>query len=141
MNRKLRRIIIPATVVVAVFTAAFIVAAVLNDEPNPGAQVAEAAGRVDRQVDDTQAAFTDIKELIPEDQTFQSEAVPSGAADNEPSSQANAAPQSSGQTSAPASGGASISIDMSRGINPGSDGVPANESIEETDAADADGDR
>ena len=30
---------------------------------------------------------------------------------------------------------------MSRGINPASDGVPANESVEETDADDADGEK
>ena len=69
--------------------------AVLDDEPNPGAQVAEAVVRVDRQVDDTQAAGRDIKELIPDDQTFQNQAVPSGAVATEPGSQANAEPASS----------------------------------------------
>ena len=34
-----------------------------NHKGNAGAQVAEAASRVDRQVDDTQDAFENIKEL------------------------------------------------------------------------------
>ena len=53
-------------VVVAVFLVSATAAAVFNHEGNAGAKVAEAAGRFDRQVDDTQHAFTDIRELIPE---------------------------------------------------------------------------
>ena len=72
-----------------------LVAAVLNDEPNAGAQVAEAVVRVDRQVGDTQAAGRDIKEFSPDEPGFQNQAVPSGAAATEPGSQANAEPASS----------------------------------------------
>ena len=51
-------------VVVAVFLVSATAAAVPNHEGNAGAKVAEAAGQVDRQVDDTQAVCTDIRELI-----------------------------------------------------------------------------
>ena len=53
-------------VVVAVFLVSATAAAVFNHEGNAGAKVAEAASRFDRQVDDTQDAFKDIRELIPE---------------------------------------------------------------------------
>ena len=53
-------------VVVAVFLVSAMAAAVPNHEGNAGAKVAEAASRFDRQVDDTRAACTDIRELIPE---------------------------------------------------------------------------
>ena len=52
--------------VVAVFLVSAMAAAVPNHEGNAGAKVAEAASRFDRQVDDTRAACTDIRELIPE---------------------------------------------------------------------------
>ena len=55
---------IALAVVVAVFLMSAAAAAVFNHEGNAGAQVAEAASRVNRQVDDTRAAFTDIKGLI-----------------------------------------------------------------------------
>ena len=50
--------------VVAVFLVSATAAAVFNHEGNAGAKVAEAASRVDRQGDDTQAVCTDIRELI-----------------------------------------------------------------------------
>ena len=53
-------------VVVAVFLVSATAAAVFNHEGNAGAKVAEAASRFDRQVDDTRAVCTDIRELIPE---------------------------------------------------------------------------
>ena len=53
-------------VVVAVFLVSATAAAVFNHEGNAGAKVAEAASRFDRQVNDTQDACTDIRELIPE---------------------------------------------------------------------------
>ena len=53
-------------VVVAVFLVSATAAAVFNHEGNAGAKVAVVASRFDRQVDDTRAAFTDIRELIPE---------------------------------------------------------------------------
>ena len=52
--------------VVAVFLVSATAAAVFNHEGNAGAKVAEVDSRVDRQGDDTQHAFTGIKELIPE---------------------------------------------------------------------------
>ena len=58
-------------VVVAVFLVSAMAAAVPNHEGNAGAKVAEAASRVDRQVDDTQHACTDIKELIPEQKNLE----------------------------------------------------------------------
>ena len=75
---------IALAVVVAVFLVSAAAAAVFNHEGNTGAQVAEAAGRVNRQVDDTRAAFTDIKGLIPEEERL--EAVPPDAYADEPTS-------------------------------------------------------
>ena len=56
--------VVALAVVVAVFLVSATAAAVPNHEGNAGAKVAEAAGQVDRQVDDTQAVCTDIRELI-----------------------------------------------------------------------------
>ena len=61
-------------IVVAVFLVSATAAAIFNHEGSTGAQVAEAASRVNRQVDDTQDAFTDIKELIPEEQRLEAAA-------------------------------------------------------------------
>ena len=58
-------------VVIAAFLVSATAATVFNHQGNTGAQVAEAAGRVNRQVDDTQDAFTDIKELIPEEERLE----------------------------------------------------------------------
>lgn len=55
MNRKRIGWLSEAAVVLATFVIAISIGAVRNNEHNPGAKVAEAAGRVDRQVDDTQA--------------------------------------------------------------------------------------
>ena len=57
----------PWVIVIVVFLVSAMIAAMFNYEGNTGAQVAEAAGRVNRQVDDTKVAFTGIKELIPEE--------------------------------------------------------------------------
>ena len=89
MNRKRIGWLSAAAVVLAAFVVAITLGAVLNNQQNPGARVAEAAGRVDRQVDDTQAAFTDIKELIPDNRSFEKRAsqhsVNAGVKHGEPS--------------------------------------------------------
>ena len=59
--------LVPLAVVVAVFLVSAVAVTVLNHEGNTGARVVEAASRVDRQVNDTQAAFKGIRELIPEE--------------------------------------------------------------------------
>ena len=57
--------------IIAAIAGAFLLSAsmalILNSQGNSGEQVAEAASRVNRQVDDTQDAFSEIKELIPEE--------------------------------------------------------------------------
>ena len=68
-----RRVMIAAAIAGAFLLSATL-ALVLNSQGNSGEQVAEAASRVNRQVDDTQDAFTNIKELIPEE--HQLEAAP-----------------------------------------------------------------
>ena len=62
--------------------------------------MAEAASRVDRPVDDTQAAFTDIKELIPEEESL--EAVSYSEYSNEPTSGDNQPPRQATQAPPPA---------------------------------------
>ena len=75
-NASRRKKIMAISLVIGVFMVSATAATMFNYEGNTGAQVAEAASRVNRQVDDTQAAFTDIKELIPEEQRL--EAPPTG---------------------------------------------------------------
>ena len=143
MNRKRIGVLIPAAVILAVFAAAITVGAMLNNEHNPGAKVAEAAGRVDRQVDDTQAAFTDIKELIPDNRSFERQAL------QRPENSGNAGGTNTGhvsKTSADTSAsvnagvenndGSDAPVDLSRGINPASGSAPASGSIEESDDGD-----
>ena len=101
--------LIPLTVVVAVFLVSATVGTMFNDKGNTGAQVAEAASRVDRQVDDTQDAFENIKELIPEEQRL--EAVSPDSYTNEPSSGTNSefeysSPNNSGDMPMPRNGNA-----------------------------------
>ena len=157
MNRKRIGWLSAATVVVAAFVVAITLGGVLNNEQNPGAKVAEAAGRVDRQVDDTQAAFADIKELILDNQSFEKRAsqhsVNAGVNMGNPLSQSSADPvtsadadsagaQNPGGDSAPgvASPGAGRAhIDLSRGINPASASAPVHASTRESGDADDDG--
>ena len=76
-NASRRKKIMAISLVIGVFMFSAAAATMFNYEGNTGAQVAEAASRVNRQVDDTQETFTDIKELIPEEQRL--EAAPPGS--------------------------------------------------------------
>ena len=78
--RRRRRALLLAAVAGAFLLSASS-AVVLNSQGNSGEQVAEAASRVNRQVDDTQEAFTDIKELIPEERRL--EAAPPASYDHQ----------------------------------------------------------
>ena len=96
-------------VVVAVFLVSATAAAVFNHEGNAGAKVAEAASRVDRQGDDTQAVCTDIRELIPEQKNLAAVSPDSYA--NESTSGTNsefkyASPNDSGNVAMPKNGSA-----------------------------------
>ena len=66
-NKKSDGRLVALAVVVAVFLVSAVAGTVLIHEGNTGARVVEAASRVDRQVNDTQAAFKGIRELIPEE--------------------------------------------------------------------------
>ena len=101
--------LVPLAVVVAVFLVSAVAVTVLNHEGNTGARVVEAASRVDRQVNDTQDAFENIKELIPEEQRL--EAVSPDSYTNEPSSGTNSefeysSPNNSGDMPMPRNGNA-----------------------------------
>ena len=98
-------------VVVAVFLVSATAAAVFNHEGNAGAKVAVVASRFDRQVDDTRAAFTDIRELIPEQKNNWRIAVSPESYANESTSGNNsefkyASPNDSGDVPMPKNGGA-----------------------------------
>ena len=139
-------------VVVAVFLVSATAVAVFNHEGNAGAKVAEAASRVDRQVDDTQHAFTDIEELILGYQLL--DAVSPGSYANEPTSGNNSefnysSPTTSGHMPMPKNGGANDAVDNGSndrrnsiyGINPANDGASnAPVSADENDGQDAAGD-
>ena len=135
--------------VVAVFLVSATAAAVFNHEGNAGARVAEVASRVNRQGDDTQDAFTDIKELIAEKKNLAAVSPDSYA--NEPSSGNNSefnysSPTTSGHMPMPKNGGANDAVDNVSndrrnsiyGINPVNDGASnAPESADENDDQDA----
>ena len=135
--------------VVAVFLVSATAAAVFNHEGNAGAKVAEAASRVDRQGDDTQDAFTDIKELIAEKKNLAAVSPDSYA--NEPSSGNNSefnysSPDNSGDMPMPKNGNANDEVDTGSndrrnsiyGINPANGGASnAPESADENDDQDA----
>ena len=72
-NASRRKKIMAIGLVIGVFMVSATAATMFNYEGNTGAQVAEAASRANRQVDDTQEAFfpTDIKDLIPEEQRLE----------------------------------------------------------------------
>ena len=138
-------------VVVAVFLVSATAAAVFNHEGNAGAKVAVVASRFDRQVDDTRAAFTDIRELIPEQKNLAAVSPESYA--NESTSGNNsefkyASPNDSGDVPMPKNGGANGEVDNVSndrrnsiyGINPANGGASnAPESADEKDDQDAAG--
>ena len=85
----------------------------LNHEGNAGAKVAEAAGWINRQGDDTRAAFTDSKELILEKKNL--EAVSPDSYANEPTSGNNSefkysSPNNSGHMSMAKNGNANDEV-------------------------------
>ena len=158
MIRKLRsstwarRLLFPIFGVVVAFLVSATAAAVFNHEGNTGAQVAEAAGRVNRQVDDTQAAFKDIKELIPEEERL--EAAPPDSYVEEPTSGDNremdyrppTMPASPGGPPAPplpavaAGDGHQDATDHSHPIDPDNGGSSGNpDAVGETEGNDGDG--
>ena len=151
-NKKNGGRLIALAVVVAVFLVSATAVAVFNHEGNAGAKVAEAASRVDRQVDDTQHAFTDIEELILGYQLL--DAVSPGSYANEPTSGNNSefnysSPTTSGHMPMPKNGGANDAVDNGSndrrnsiyGINPANDGASnAPVSTDENDGQDAAGD-
>ena len=73
-----------ALTITGVFLLSASFAVVFNHQGNSGEQVAEAASRVNRQVDDTQEAFKEIKDLIPEEQHL--EAAAPGSYNHHPTS-------------------------------------------------------
>ena len=139
-------------VVVAVFLVSATAAAVPNHEGNAGAKVGEVASRVDRQWDDTQAACTDIRELILEQKNLA--AVWPDSYANEATSGNNsefkyASPNDSGDVPMPKNGGANAAVDNGSndrrnsiyGINPANGGASnAPESADKKDDQDAAGD-
>ena len=143
-------------VVVAVFLVSATAAAVPNHEGNAGAKVAEAASRVDRQGDDTQAVCTDIRELILEQKNLaavspESYANESTSGNNSEFKYAspNDSPNDSGDVPMPKNGGANDAVDNVSnerrnsiyGINPANGGASnAPESADEKDDQDAVGD-
>ena len=138
--------------VVAVFFVSATAAAVFNHEGNAGAKVAEAASRVDRQGDDTQAVCTDIRELILEQKNLAAVSPDSYA--NESTSGNNsefkyASPNDWSNVAMPKNGGAIDEVVTGSnetssslyGINPANDGASnAPESADEKDDQDAAGD-
>ena len=76
-NWRRRRIVMTVLAIAGVFLLSATFAVVFNHQGNSGEQVAEAASRVNRQVDDTQEAFKEIKELIPDEQRLEA-AAPDG---------------------------------------------------------------
>ena len=73
-NWRRRRKVMTALTIAGVFLLSASFAVVFNHQGNSGEQVAEAASRVNRQVDDTQEAFKEIKDLIPEEQHLEATA-------------------------------------------------------------------
>ena len=143
-------------VVVAVFLVSATAAVVPNHAGNAGAKVAEVDSRVDRQWDDTQAACTDIRELIPEQKNLaavwpDSYANESTSGNNSEFKYAspNDSSNDSGDVAMPKNGGANAAVDNGSndrrnsiyGINPAnvltSD---APESADKKDDQDAAGD-
>ena len=155
-------------VVVAVFLVSATAVAVFNHEGNAGAKVAEAASRVDRQGDDTQAVCTDIRELIleqknlaavsPESYANESTsgnnsefkyASPNDSSNDSPNDSSNDSPNDSSNVAMPKNGGANDAVDNVSnerrnsiyGINPAKGGASnAPESADEKDDQDAVGD-
>lgn len=76
-NWRRRRKVMIAAAIAGAFLLSASFAVVFNHHGNSGEQVAEAASRVNRQVDDTQEAFTEIRDLIPQEQRLEA-AVPGG---------------------------------------------------------------
>ena len=83
-NWRRRRQVMTALAIAGVFLLSASFAVVFNHQGNSGEQVAEAASRVNRQVDDTQEAFKEIKDLIPKEQHL--EATAPGSYDQQPTS-------------------------------------------------------
>lgn len=83
-NWRRRRKVMVALAIAGVFLLSASFAVVFNHQGNSGEQVVEAASRVNRQVDDTQDAFKEIKDLIPEEQHL--EAAAPGSYDHHPTS-------------------------------------------------------
>ena len=151
-NKKSDGRLVALAVVVAVFLVSATAAAVFNHEGNAGAKVAEAASRVDRQGDDTQAVCTDIRELILEQKNLAAVSPDSYA--NESTSGNNsefkyASPNDSSNVAMPKNGGANDAVDNVSnerrnsiyGINPANGGASnAPESADEKDDQDAAGD-
>ena len=150
-NKNNRGRLITLAIVVAIFLVSATMATMFNYEGNAGAKVAEAASRVDRQVDDTQDAFKDIKELIPEEKRL--EAVSPDSYTNHPTSgdnsefkyaSPNASPNDPANVSMPEKDatnyGADTGSDVTYGINPASNGASnAPASAEEKDDQDTAG--
>ena len=140
--RRHRRVMLAATIA-GVFLLSTTLALILNQPGNSGEQVAEAAGRVNRQVDDTQEAFTDIKDLIPEEHRM--EAAPPASYDHQLTS-SSIPPQPQMPAPAdnpPVAGNDPVPVAVNGypeghtyGINPASEGNPASESIDENDTPD-----
>ena len=154
--------------VVAVFLVSATAVAVPNHEGNAGAKVAEAASRVDRQGDDTQAVCTDIRELIleqknlaavsPESYANESTsgnnsefkyASPNDSSNDSPNDSPNDSSNDSSNVAMPKNGGANDAVDNVSndcrnsiyGINPANGGASnAPESADEKDDQDAVGD-
>ena len=118
-----RKKIMTPVLLIAVFMVSATIATILNHEGNTGAQVAEAASRVNRQVDDTKDAFTDIKELIPEEQRL--EAAPTGSYAGHPASGDNPPP-------VPSQGDTDVPVDPDAGYTVAYGLTPANESGADT---------
>ena len=146
--------------VVAVFLVSATAVAVFNHEGNAGAKVAEAASRVDRQGDDTQAVCTDIRELIFEQKNLAAVSPDSYANEStsgtnsefkyaSPNDSSNDSPNDSSNVAMPKNGGANDAVDNVSnerrnsiyGINPAKGGASnAPELADEKDDQDAVGD-
>ena len=133
-----RRRIMTAMAIAGVFLLSASFAIVFNPQGNSGEQVAEAAGRVNRQVDDTQEAFKEIKDLIPEERRLEA-AAPDGYDQQPTSGSLPSQPQlPTPVDDTPVAGKAPLPVaddgypeGHSYGINPASDGVSASGSVDE----------
>ena len=137
-NWRRRRRIMTALAIAGVFLLSASFPVVFKPQGNSGEQVAEAASRVNRQVDDTQAAFEGIKDLIPEQRRLEA-AAPNGYDQQPTSGSLPSQPQLPAPVDyTPVAGKGPLPVaddgypeGHTYGINPASDGASASGSVDD----------